>query len=252
MASWFEQRSPRTKVRATDPATSVRAAFEAAPRAGTQRARILDAILAAPEGLHYDDVAAQTGIPAVSASTRITELARGGFIFPDGDRPTRAGGAATVWVASRKAREALSEAAPTPRRGELAEAASLSVSEGPWGVGRSGGNGRKSPGRLPCSFERRAAASGGRMTLAAPPVERYYVVTVEGWLQPRSGRHREGAGLSATVLDRLCAHQALRTWRTEDWGADSTFSQERRKSLVVEYAQALADRLNAEDAEAVA
>lgn len=95
---------PRTKHRNTDPATSRRAALAAAPRAGSQRERILAAITAAPAGLNYDEASEATGIVGVSVSTRISELARGGWIEQSGERETSSGGQATVWIASEKVR----------------------------------------------------------------------------------------------------------------------------------------------------
>lgn len=95
---------PMRKVRTTDPPTSRRAALAAWPRSGSQRERILTAIIDAPLGLTYDAVAEATGIVAVSVSTRITELARGEWIEQAGERETSAGGKAVVWVASAKAR----------------------------------------------------------------------------------------------------------------------------------------------------
>lgn len=91
---------PRTKHRSADPSTSRRAALAAAPRAGSQRERILAAIVAAPAGLNYDEASEATGIVGVSVSTRISELARGGWIVRNGERETRAGGMADVWVAA--------------------------------------------------------------------------------------------------------------------------------------------------------
>lgn len=88
------------KARSTDPSTSRRAALAAAPRAGSQRERILAAITAAPAGLNYDEASEATGIVGVSVSTRISELARGGWIVRAGERETRAGGMADVWVAA--------------------------------------------------------------------------------------------------------------------------------------------------------
>lgn len=95
---------PMRKARTTDPPTSHRAARAAAPRAGSQRDRILRAILDAPLGLNYDEVSEATGIVGVSTSTRISELARDGWIEQAGERETSAGGTAIVWVASEKAR----------------------------------------------------------------------------------------------------------------------------------------------------
>jgi len=98
---------PRTKVRTSDPETSRMAAVSAWPRAGSQRERILRAIIDSPAGLTYDGAAEATGIVGVSTSTRISELARAGWIEQNGERETSAGGKAVVWIATEKAREVL-------------------------------------------------------------------------------------------------------------------------------------------------
>lgn len=96
------------KVRSTDPATSRQAALEALPRQGAQRRRILEAIASTGiRGLTYDDVSERLQMRGVSVSTRISELARGGWIEARGERRTSAGAQATVWVATGKAIEAL-------------------------------------------------------------------------------------------------------------------------------------------------
>lgn len=99
--------NPERKARVTDPLTSKRAARLARPRAGSQRERILQAIIDAPLGLNYDEAAEATGIVSVSVSTRISELAKGGWIERAGERETSAHGQAAVWVASAKARGSL-------------------------------------------------------------------------------------------------------------------------------------------------
>lgn len=93
------------KVRSTDPGTSRRAALEALPRQGGQRRRILEAILQTGiRGLTYDDVSERLHMRGVSVSTRISELARGGWIESHGERKTSAGAMAAVWVATERAR----------------------------------------------------------------------------------------------------------------------------------------------------
>lgn len=92
------------KARTTDPATSKRAALAAAPRAGSQRARVLAAILVASNGLTYDQVAEATGIVGVSVSTRISELVAAGLVERRGERPTSAGGSAAICFATDLAR----------------------------------------------------------------------------------------------------------------------------------------------------
>lgn len=96
------------KVRTSDPSTSRKAALEALPRQGGQRHRILAAIVqTGVRGLTYDDVSERLKLRGVSVSTRISELAQGGWIEEHGHRRTSAGAMATVWVATAKAREAL-------------------------------------------------------------------------------------------------------------------------------------------------
>ena len=98
---------PLTKVRADGPHTSRKAAFAVEPRVGSQRHRILEAIVGSSAGLTYDGAAIATGIAGVSTSARLSELARGEWIEQDGERPTRLGEPARVWVATDKARKAL-------------------------------------------------------------------------------------------------------------------------------------------------
>ena len=106
--------SPRRKARVTDPSTSHRAALAAYPRAGSQRERILRAIAESLAGLTYDEATLATGIVGVSTSTRISELAVGGWIERAGERTTSAGGTAVVWKATAKALAALSKPEGTP------------------------------------------------------------------------------------------------------------------------------------------
>lgn len=94
---------PSTKHRRSDPPTAVKAAHAAFPLAGTQRRRILEAIWRAGDGLTYEQVSERTGIRGVSASTRISELSRGGWIEPAGERETSAMTNATIWRATEKA-----------------------------------------------------------------------------------------------------------------------------------------------------
>jgi hypothetical protein len=65
--------------RRTDPSTSQKAAFDAAPRTGTQRAVALRAIASAGgQGMTYWDVERATGITGVWK--RLSELKQGGWI----------------------------------------------------------------------------------------------------------------------------------------------------------------------------
>ena len=107
LAELHEPANPLTKTRADDPASARRAAFAAFPRVGAQRHRILVAIYESADGLTYDGASAKTGIAGVSTSTRISELAAGGWIEQNGERQTSLHGFAQVWVATEKARRAL-------------------------------------------------------------------------------------------------------------------------------------------------
>jgi hypothetical protein len=103
---------PQRKARRSDPQSSKRAAVAASVRAGTQRYRILDAILSASEGLTSEQAAQATGSPYVSVSTRCSELLQGGLIERSGKtRATSSGGQSDVLVATASALRALQGAA---------------------------------------------------------------------------------------------------------------------------------------------
>lgn len=100
------------KARSTDPPTSKAAAVHNRPRASSQRGRLLEAIVfhsnpapgpRARYGLTAEEAAEATGIRLNSASTRMSELLRGGWIAEHGTRETEAGEQATVYVATAKA-----------------------------------------------------------------------------------------------------------------------------------------------------
>lgn len=100
------------KVRSTDPPTSKAAAVNNRPRAGSQRARLLEVVVfhsdPAPGprpkyGVTAEEAAKATGIRLNSASTRMSELLRGGWVAEQGERETEAGEKATVYVATAKA-----------------------------------------------------------------------------------------------------------------------------------------------------
>lgn len=83
------------------------------PRRGSQRARLLEALVEAGQnGATADELSAILDLPYVSASTRCSELVRGGWAVPTtSTRKTRAGGDAEVLLASSKAVGLLEEAA---------------------------------------------------------------------------------------------------------------------------------------------
>jgi hypothetical protein len=91
------------KARRSDSATAKKAAKNAEPRQGTQRFRCLDAIASFRHGLTYEEVARETRLPAVSCSTRMSELLTGGFVERSGQtRKTLNGGDADCLVVTAK------------------------------------------------------------------------------------------------------------------------------------------------------
>lgn len=87
--------------RNSDPETSHQAAKDATPRAGTHRARALEALRAAgAEGLTDFELASRTGIAQTSIGVRRKELADAGFVVDSGKvRPAPSGSASIVWKA---------------------------------------------------------------------------------------------------------------------------------------------------------
>lgn len=88
--------------RKSDPETSHQAAKDATPRAGTHRARALQALReAGPNGLTDFELAERTGIAQTSIGVRRKELADAGYVKPTGQtRPAPSGSAAMVWRAA--------------------------------------------------------------------------------------------------------------------------------------------------------
>lgn len=98
--------APETKARRSDPSTSKAAALAALPRAGTQRLRVLEALLSGPKTA--DEIARWTGISYVSVSTRVSELVTGGWAYRTGETAvTSAGGSGEVVRLTGRAREQL-------------------------------------------------------------------------------------------------------------------------------------------------
>jgi hypothetical protein len=93
--------------------TSQRAALSAWPRAGTARARVLDAVAACGEyGATDDELVWDTDLPANTVRPRRGELVDAGWLVVALDesgqprtRATTTGHDAQVWVLSVKARE---------------------------------------------------------------------------------------------------------------------------------------------------
>lgn len=71
-------------------ATSKAAADRIAPKAGTMRARVLEAIRLAPNGLTRAEVVARVGIKENSVNGRCSELLGAGLVREDGQRDGRA------------------------------------------------------------------------------------------------------------------------------------------------------------------
>lgn len=88
----------------TDPkATSARAARDIAPKAGSQRARILSA-LAEHGGLTDLEIAGQLGLLDNSVRPRRTELVSGGYVVDSGRTRTHRGREWVVWEATEEGR----------------------------------------------------------------------------------------------------------------------------------------------------
>lgn len=91
------------KARTTDPSTSKLAALRNQPRSGTQRAKLLAAVKSARfEGMTAEQAAAAARIRLNSASTRMSELMRGGHIVESATlrRKTSGGEQAMVYIAT--------------------------------------------------------------------------------------------------------------------------------------------------------
>ncbi len=113
--------SPPAIPRLSDPAVASmgahhsrpqRTEFEAAslvqPKTGTQRMRVLEALVLASNGLTDVEVAATTGIYLYSAAPRRVELMKGGWVEDSGQtRDTGHGGHGIVWTLTAAARAAL-------------------------------------------------------------------------------------------------------------------------------------------------
>jgi hypothetical protein len=98
------------KARTRDPASAKAAAARSFPRQASQRHRLLCAVAASPSGLTSEEAGAAAHIPYVSASTRMTELERGGWLCWSGrTRPTSSGGNASVMELTWAARMKLAE-----------------------------------------------------------------------------------------------------------------------------------------------
>jgi hypothetical protein len=96
------------KARASDPATSHKAALDNAPRRSSQRGRILETLVTVQVGKAWlaEEISDQTGLPLNSVSTRMSELVAGEWVSGAGPkRQTRNGEMATAYVPTYKALE---------------------------------------------------------------------------------------------------------------------------------------------------
>jgi hypothetical protein len=72
-------------------------------------------------------------------------------------------------------------------------------------------------------------------------MSRYVVTELEGFLNPAPSSKQPG--LSCMVIDTLLTHCVVKTFRTEDYGRDSRFSNERRRQLIRQQARDYAEQL---------
>jgi hypothetical protein len=72
-------------------------------------------------------------------------------------------------------------------------------------------------------------------------MSRYVVTELEGFLNPAPSSKQPG--LSCMVIDTVWNYRVLRTFRTEDYGQDNRFSNERRRQLIRQQARAYAEQL---------
>lgn len=95
--------TPGPKARRTDPDTSRLAALKNEPRRGTQRAKLLYAIVArGSRGATAEEAAREAGIRLNAASTRMSELVRGEHIIATDERRETSGGASAIVYRSAK------------------------------------------------------------------------------------------------------------------------------------------------------
>ena len=102
-----EHLSEPPKARHSDSPTAKSAAALSFPHRDGQRRRVLRAVAAHLSGLTAEEVAGMTGLKYVSASTRVSELKRGGWLEVAGARKTSSGVEAEVLMATPAAQRAL-------------------------------------------------------------------------------------------------------------------------------------------------
>jgi hypothetical protein len=82
--------------RASDPTISARAAASIAPRTGTYKRLLFDAIAASEDGLTFEEAARRVGMDPWQASKRVSDLKRDGLVTVVGERPGSSGKAQEV------------------------------------------------------------------------------------------------------------------------------------------------------------
>lgn len=101
--------------RATDPDTSRLAALYNYPRSGNQRHRIFIAAMEQGGNITADECWMRCHLVHQTASTRISELTRGGWLEDSGkSRKSRLGGEQTVWAVTEKGRSEFAQREHVP------------------------------------------------------------------------------------------------------------------------------------------
>jgi hypothetical protein len=93
----------RVLSRASDPSTSHRAAASVAPRTGTYKRLLFDAIAASEDGLTFEEAARRVGMDPWQASKRVSDLKRDGLVVVIGERPGASGKAQEVCRVAERA-----------------------------------------------------------------------------------------------------------------------------------------------------
>ena len=94
-----------THTRRDDPSTSYRAAERAKIRAGSHKAKILDAMRLYPQPMQFEEIASMAGLRDSQAWKRLPDLEKDGYIrpldwsdAPPVERKTSTGADARLWV----------------------------------------------------------------------------------------------------------------------------------------------------------
>lgn len=100
--SALENTDPHHLARTSDPTTSARAAASIAPRTGTYKRLLFDAIAASGDGLTFEEAARRVGMDPWQASKRVSDLKRDGLIVVVGERPGTSGKAQEVCLVAEQ------------------------------------------------------------------------------------------------------------------------------------------------------